>query len=172
MSEGDLSQRWYTRARTWGRRPERLRIQWYERARIFAIIALMSLAVAIPAGWHSTSELYLASLDPEYQELEHRFRTKLPPTGKEDELAREQLLLAMAGELREKAAKQEEAKVLAVVSCIFVVIGVIGTSYSMLLGWRAERRQAEEAQLKNQQLERQLAETETEAKRRYQGTTF
>ena len=166
MSEGDLSQRRY-------RRPERLRIQWYERARIFAIIALMSLAVAMPAGWHSTSELYLASLDPEYQELEHRFRTKLPPTGKEDELAREQLLLAMAEELRKKAAiQEEEAKVVAVVSCIGVVIGVIGTSYSILLGWRAERRQAEEAKLKNQQLERQLAETEVEAKRRDQGTAI
>jgi hypothetical protein len=169
MSEGDLySVR--TRERAPGVGGQRnIGRSGNERARIFGIIALLSLAVAIPTVWPSTSKLYSAPLDPDYQELEHQLRTL---KGKEDEFAREQLLLAMAGELRKTAAKQEEAKVVAVVSCIGVVIGVIGTSYSILLGWRAERRQTEEAKLKNQQLERQLAETEAEAKRRDQGNAL
>ena len=47
------------------------------------------------------------------------------------------------------------------ISFLALVVSAIGTTSSMLLGWRAERRLAEESKLKIQQLERELAKEAT-----------
>jgi hypothetical protein len=41
-----------------------------------------------------------------------------------------------------------------------LVVSAIGTTSTILLGWRAERRQSEEFKLKIKQLELQLQETQ------------
>jgi hypothetical protein len=46
------------------------------------------------------------------------------------------------------------------VSFLTFVVSAIGTASTVLLGWRAERRQSEEFKLKIKQLELQLQETQ------------
>ena len=45
------------------------------------------------------------------------------------------------------------------VSFLALIVTAIGTASTVLLGWRNDRRQAEEARLKIQQLERELAKS-------------
>jgi hypothetical protein len=133
----------------------------YQTARIFAGIALVSLAVATATVWSGLKLAYPENT-PDYRKLQERIedirRINMDPSSRP-------VWSEIAEELRKAAAKQEEAKkttwseVVAIVSCIGVVIGAIGTSSTMLLGWRAEKRQSEEFKLKIQQLERELAKS-------------
>src|SRR5262245_55233963 len=47
---------------------------------------------------------------------------------------------------------------MASISVLTLIVGMVGTASTVLLGWRADRRQSEEFKLKIEQLEFQLAE--------------
>ena len=48
------------------------------------------------------------------------------------------------------------------ISFLAMMVAAMGTSSSILLGWRADRRQTEEFELKIQQLERKLAKSKAQ----------
>jgi ABC-type Fe3+ transport system permease subunit len=70
------------------------------------------------------------------------------------------LLSALVRNLREDTGHNESTSVAwaaLTISFLALIVSAVGTASAVLFGWQADRRQTEEARLKIQQLERQLA---------------
>jgi glutamate synthase domain-containing protein 1 len=148
--------------------------RWFRTARILAGIAILSFAVILLSGivWVAAPRIVdrWATEAIESQMVRailKEFRHFDNPTAEELK-QRQALHKEITREVEEKAKQQKQdvlswTTLVACVSFITLILSAMGTSSSILLGWRADRRQSDEFKLKIQHLELQLAEAKATA---------